>query len=289
MKKQNHKTLTKFILLSLIAVQFVACAKGNLGDQLASLPGDESTLGQEPQDGNNNGETTSPETPSTEAPVVENGFRLDQEVKKYKDRYELENTFAKLTDNKGQGVDELYGTRNFRVVLHGVMYRGGANNKYLSTPRSNVNPLPTVGLNNLCKEDFSAAVYLYSENFNTAPKSVSCKDTSHQDHKLNYKQYAAAGEKEKILQMVYDRIKGKLDGPIYAHCWNGWHSSGLISGIVLKQFCGWSNEKADAYWMKNTDGNNKGFDSIRRRLREFKPLVKYSITAAERALICPQE
>ncbi|QDK38688.1 hypothetical protein [Bdellovibrio sp. NC01] len=238
-----------------------------------------------------------PRTPATDAtaetdgaataPPTTTGFRLDQEVSKFKTRYDLNDPYTKLTDNKGKGVEELWGTRNMRVVLHGVMYRGGANNKYLATPRSNTNPLPTIGLTNLCKEDFSAAIYLYSENFSTAPKSVSCKNTSHQDQTLVYKQYAAAGENEKILAMVYDRIKGKLSGPVYAHCWNGWHSSGLISGMALKQFCGWSDAKADAYWVKNTDGNSSGFDSIRSKLKAFKPLAKYKITAEEAALICP--
>ncbi|KHD89162.1 MAG: hypothetical protein OM95_04900 [Bdellovibrio sp. ArHS] len=219
--------------------------------------------------------------------VSAGAFSIEKEAQKYKDRYELTDTFAKLTDNRGDGVEELWGTRNFRVVLHGVMYRGGANNKYLNPSRNNVNPLPTVGLNNLCKEDFGASVYLYSENYSTAPKSVTCQNTSHQTHTLQYKQYAAAGENEAILQMVYNRIKGKLNGPIYAHCWNGWHSSGLIAGMALKQFCGWSNDKVDAYWVKNTDGNSSGFTTIRNRLKAFKPYVKFSITAAERAAICP--
>ncbi|WP_155722490.1 hypothetical protein [Bdellovibrio bacteriovorus] len=247
-------------------------ASGNVGQEEPNqIPDDSNSSG---------GAIVPPDTGST-------AFSIQREAQKYKDRYELADTFAKLTDNRGDGVDELWGTRNFRVVLHGVMYRGGANNKYLSTPRNNVNPLPTVGLNNLCKEDFGASVYLYSENYETAPRSVSCQNTSHQSHTMQYKQYAAAGENEAILQMVYNRIKGKMNGPIYAHCWNGWHSSGLISGMALKQFCGWSNEKVDAYWVKNTDGNSSGFTTIRNRLKAFKPYVKFSITAAERAAICP--
>jgi len=277
MKTPSYKQL---IFLSVIVFQFVGCGKVNLaadssGGQDGGTPEQVSgTPGTGIDDG-----TTQPEV---------SGFRLDEEVKKYKLRYNLDDTSTKLTDNKGQGDEELYGTRNFRVVLQGVFYRGGANNKYLNPPRSNVNPLPTVGLNNLCKEDFSAAVYLYAENFSSAPKSVTCKDSSQHDNKLQYKQYAAYGEAEKILAMIYDRIKGKLSGPIYAHCWNGWHSSGYISAVALKQFCGWSNAKADAYWVANTDGNSSGFTTLRNRIRDFKPLVKYSITAAERALICPE-
>ncbi|AFY00489.1 hypothetical protein [Bdellovibrio bacteriovorus] len=265
----KYITLSKSILFCFLTANVIGCAKGSVTEALST--------------GNS---TSAVETvPEVTDPSV---FRLDQEVKKYKARYELESASDKSTDNKGLGDTNLWGTRNFRVVLHGVLYRGGANNKYFDPPRSNTNPLPTTGLNNLCKEDFSAAVYLYSENFATAPKSVKCQNTSHQDQTLAYKQYAAAGENEKILAMVYDRIKGKSNGPIYAHCWNGWHSSGLISGMVLKQFCGWSNEKVDAYWMQNTDGNNQGFETIRKRLRDFKPLVKFSITAEERSLICPE-
>ncbi|WP_295904680.1 hypothetical protein [uncultured Bdellovibrio sp.] len=267
MKQSSFK---KLILTSLVACQILGCAKASITKLF-----EESFSSESPQSG------------GTLEPAID-GFRLDEEVKKFKLRYGFANLQEKLTDNRGDGDEALYGTRNFRVVLHGVMYRGGANNTNLETPRSNTNPLPTVGLTNLCREDFGAAIYLYSENFEKAPKSVSCKNTAHQNQTLIYKQYAAAEENEKILGMVYDRIKGKLSGPVYAHCWNGWHSSGLIAGMALKQFCGWSNARVDDYWVKNTDGNSAGFTTIRQRLKDFKPLVKYSITSAERALICPE-
>jgi hypothetical protein len=296
--KQNITTqnLAAGILLTL---SLSACAPNGSSFQASSL-----NSGQNGSQGTETPQATPTPTPSpsatptpsaTPAPTVTptpeptvSGFRLDQEVKKFKTRYDLDDPYTKLTDNKGKGVEELWGTRNMRVVLHGVMYRGGGNNKYLSTPRSNTNPLPQVGLTNLCEEDFSSAIYLYSENFETAKKSTTCKNTNHQDQTLSYKQYAAAGENEKILAMVYNRIKGKSNGPIYAHCWNGWHSSGLISGMALKQFCNWSDAKADAYWVKNTDGNSSGFTSIRNKLKAFKPLTKYAITKEERDLICPK-
>lgn len=276
----KYTEVKKILVASILSAAVVACGKdgGGIGNN-TELPLEEGSpiIAPDP-------------TPVQDSPTIPDvtGFRLDQEVQKYKARYGNVDENTKLVDNTGKGDSELYGTRNVRTVLTGVLYRGGANNRYLNPPRSNVNPLPTVGLNNLCKEDFSAAIYLYSENFSTAPKSVNCKNTSHQDQSLQYKQYAAYGENEKILAMVYDRIKGKLNGPIYAHCWNGWHSSGLISGMALKQFCGWTDAQADAYWVKNTDGNSSGFTTIRNRLKNFKPLVKYSITAEERKWICPQ-
>jgi hypothetical protein len=214
-------------------------------------------------------------------------FQIANEAKKFKLRYGVSDPYTKITDNKGVGDAELYGTRNMRVVLHGVMYRGGANNVFFAPPRPNTNPLPDVGIENLCREDFSTGVYLYAENYSTAPKSVSCKNTSQKDHTLQYKQHAADGGKEKILALIFSRIKGQLNGPVYTHCWNGWHSSGMISAIALKQFCDWTDEQADAYWVKNTDGHSAGFTILRNKIKAFQPISKYSITADEKAAICP--
>ena len=61
----------------------------------------------------------------------------------YKDLYNVDCVEDKITDNRGEGFDDLYGTRNFRVILHGVAYRGGGNNYYHKTnKRNNKNPLP---------------------------------------------------------------------------------------------------------------------------------------------------
>ena len=79
----------------------------------------------------------------------------------------------RVTDNYGNGDEALYGTRNFRPILHGVAYRGGGNNYYHKTAkRENKNPLPIDGLQNLAALGFSSAVYLYEDNFETAPRTV---------------------------------------------------------------------------------------------------------------------
>lgn len=71
------------------------------------------------------------------------------------------------------------------------------------------------------------------------------------------------------------------------HCWNGWHASGLVSSLALRQFCDMSGKDAVAYWNQNTDGNNgSGYDSIRQRIIDFKPLSQYKITDKEKRLIC---
>ena len=80
----------------------------------------------------------------------------------YKSRYNEEDLMTKVVDNFGNGFDSLYGTRNLRPILHGVAYRGGANNYFHKTAkRKNSNPLPEDGIAALCQEGFSNSVYLY--------------------------------------------------------------------------------------------------------------------------------
>jgi hypothetical protein len=87
-------------------------------------------------------------------------------IEYYDQRYGLDDVFEKKTDNRGEGFEQLYGTRNFRVVLTGVVYRGGANNKWhRNDRRDNRNPLPEDGLENLCEEGFGRVYYLYETNF----------------------------------------------------------------------------------------------------------------------------
>jgi hypothetical protein len=217
-------------------------------------------------------------------------FDLKSQVEEYQLRYGLKDPYSKLVSNRGDGYESLYGVRNFRVVLQGVLYRGGANNAYnRNGKRNNMNPLTSEGLTNLCEQGFSDAVYLYSKNFSKSVKSVSCRTVGNEDSQLRYSQITGldtANERE-LLNLVYQHIKGFRRGPLYDHCWNGWHASGFVAAISLRQFCGWSAAEANAYWVKNTDGNSSGRTSIRNRIREFQPFTDLSIDESERALICP--
>jgi hypothetical protein len=209
-------------------------------------------------------------------------------------RYGFASATQKLTDNRGQGRKELYGTRNFRAVLNGVYYRGGANNVYHVPARGNSNPLTSVGLTNLCEEGFGRAVYLYSTNYQGAPKKVKCRDFSGADNTLEYLQISPLAYKEadlrKLLTLIHQHARDPRLGPIYDHCWNGWHASGFVAATTLRQFCGFSGDQAVAYWDTNTDGNNKGagYDKIRARLRAFRPFAGLSLSAEERAALCPK-
>ena len=93
---------------------------------------------------------------------------FEEKINHYKAKFEINCATEKATNNKGEGLEILYGTRNFRSILHGVAYRGGGNNYYhRSNKRGNKNPLPQDGLNNLLEQNFSNIVYLYKTNWET--------------------------------------------------------------------------------------------------------------------------
>ncbi len=208
------------------------------------------------------------------------------------DRYNLKTPDQKLVTNQGEGYENLYGTRNLRPILANTVYRGGANNKYNRySTRSNQNPLPTIGLDNLCKEGFEHAVYLYSNNFSTAPKKVHCVNRrTGKANSLEYLQIGPYNEKSvrEILSIIHQKVKNPGAGAAYVHCWNGWHASGLISAYTLRQFCGVSGADAVKYWDRNTDGNNTdpAFASIRNNIRRFVPHSDFNLTTAERNRVC---
>ena len=210
----------------------------------------------------------------------------------YKNRYHESDLMYKITDNKGNGFDSLYGTRNMRPILHGVAYRGGANNYYhLTDKRHNHNPIPLDGMNNLCKEGFSKGVYLYRENFENSPLGDTCSCVDGGWNKFQYyqKDYYDSSDVYDMLEMVHESIIYDSIGPVYLHCWNGWHASGYISAVILKQFCGYSDWNAVNYWDLGTDGANTSprYQHQRERIKDFKPYPEFLISDSLQKCLCP--
>lgn len=222
-------------------------------------------------------------------------FSQAEAISYYQNRYVLKDPYTKLVDNRGNGYEKLYGVRNFRAVLNGVVYRGGANNAYNKyKKRNNQNPLPPEGYTNLCKEGFGTAVYLYSTNYSKAPKVTNCTSRADQTAQtfkyLQYSPHDRSSDATKVLTMIYKKLTTDTDhSPIYLHCWNGWHASGLISAYTLRQFCDYTAEQAVSYWNRNTDGVNQGaaYDRLRAKIRAFKPDPNMKISSALKAQICP--
>jgi hypothetical protein len=218
-----------------------------------------------------------------------------QESLEFANRYPVKNASQKIVDNQGDGQEDLYGNRNLRAVLNGIYYRGGANNRYHRTNRrNNMNPLPNDGLQNLCEEGFSKAIYLYEANYETAPKITNCKNFQNEETKITYDQVSVLryelADLRRIHAEIFNHIRSPRLGPILAHCWNGWHASGYVAATALRQFCGFAPEQAVKYWDAHTDGNNTatGYEAIRRRIRAFEPDPKMQISTEEQKKICPQ-
>ena len=226
-----------------------------------------------------------PSLDSTNVITITKNDSLFSKIENYKQLYSDGCLQDKITNNIGDGFPSLYGTRNFRVVLHGVAYRGGANNYYHRLKkRDNKNPLPQDGLDNLLKNGFSSSVYLYPENFETSPALV----TNLYNDTLNYYQIRGdtIQELDSILNIVYHSITDNK-GPVYLHCWNGWHQSGYISAILLKQFCNYNTKMSIRYWEECADSWVVGYDAVRKRIERFSKLEKYAISVDVSEVICP--
>ncbi|MBY3278229.1 dual specificity protein phosphatase family protein [Rhizobium laguerreae] len=218
---------------------------------------------------------------------------LGDSIVQYKARFPLPNTHAKLVNNHGDGFEDLRGVRNFRAVLGGVMYRGGANNDYRVPKLGTHNPLPKEGLSNLCQEGFSTAIYLYSTNYEDANHTITCKTRDGKENTLSYLQISplTGGEKAQraLLTEIHRHLGAQSTHPVYTHCWNGWHGSGFISALALRQFCGISAEAAISYWTQNTDGNEHVANAkfIHKAITEFKSIPELAIPDSVRDEICP--
>jgi hypothetical protein len=202
-------------------------------------------------------------------------------------RYEVNDLFTKIVDNRGEGEERLYGVRNARVLFRNVL-RGGANNAYhRDHRRENQNPLPNDGLKHLCEEGFTDAIYLYPKNFKTAPRETECTRSDGSAGKLVYHNLIYNSDQDQILKKLRERLISG-EGAVYLHCWNGWHASGYISAISLIQFCGMSTEDAVDYWNRNTDGVNQGenYDRIRKKIRAFRPKSELELDAETRNRAC---
>lgn len=171
------------------------------------------------------------------------------------------------------------GMAMFRPVLSGVLYRAG----FKGGDKARTG-LTAAQKKALCDAGFSQATYI---DFG---KNATFDTTTCSTGKMSY----AAGKSTRpasVMKEIYAIIKNPEKGPMVVHCMWGVHSSGAISAMALVQFCGWSEDRAKAYWDKARNGADCSdgcdawidhhFDTF-----EFDPSLK--ISAAEQAAICPK-
>jgi len=194
----------------------------------------------------------------------------------------------KYVGSSGFGDASLTGARNIRTVLIGALYRGGANNVYNNyLSRNNDNPMNLQGVINMSSAGFKNMIYLYGRNF----KYYYPEQTRNllKSQGISYESIVPSNDSimHILLSKVRNAITDPQHGPVYVHCWNGWHMSGIVSAFALMQFCDISNRKALAYWEKGTDGHFKGFDKIRQRILGFKKFEDLAIPIQDKLRICP--
>ncbi|MFM9051829.1 MAG: CotH kinase family protein [Bacteroidota bacterium] len=199
-----------------------------------------------------------------------------------KDRFGLDSAQVKLINNLGIGYDSLSGLRNLRVVLRNVLYRSGNNH-----PESFRNPLELTTLENLREEGFGHIYYLYDRNF--VANYTSERLDSLQKAGITYSCEPTLDSitVRKFLEEIYGSCNNPGRKLTLIHCWNGWHQSGWLSTLTLRQFCDYSIQDGLAYWVMNTDGNHKGYEKVKRGISEFKPYPDLKLTEAQKREFCP--
>lgn len=166
-----------------------------------------------------------------------------------------------------------HGVRDFREVLPGVLYRGGANNG-----RS---PLNSNQLRALCESGMGSSVYLYNSGFAGA-SNTSCAQGS---MSYQYTNYQGQGLRT-IHRMIHQTIKtnGK---PVFVHCWYGIHATGLVAATALMQFCDINSSQAVEYW-KVGIAPSLQYPHVIEAIRNFRPDPNLRLSAQEQRNLCPQ-
>jgi hypothetical protein len=165
-----------------------------------------------------------------------------------------------------------------RPVLTGVLYRAGF--KGGDKARTGLSGSQRT---QLCEAGFSEAIYA-DFGKNTDYGTTSCSTGT-----LDY-EAARSSRPAAVMQAVHDRITGD-GGPVLVHCMWGVHASGALSAMALVQFCGWSEERAKAYWddARNDAPCSGGCDAwIDAKFKNFKVDAALNISAAQQSAICPK-
>jgi len=223
--------------------------------------------------------------------VIKDSILEKKPKKVLSDKFGLTSIEKRVIDNKGRGDLRFYGTRNFRVVLYDLVYRGGGNNLHLkdTIPKYYLwNPMPSFGLRQLSEIGFDKAVYLYSHNFEYWYPQSRIDSLSKEGFEYICRPKLNNYLDEYFLD-VMERANDTAQRAMYIHCWNGWHQSGLLSAYTLMQFCDYSGQEALKYWQTCTDGNYKGFSKLKSQIRNYIPSKNYFFTLEQKKRFCPCE
>ena len=186
-----------------------------------------------------------------------------------------------IAGNVTQTIKELqdrYHTSYVRMVMPGVLYRGGSTQ---GNEKAHL-PLNNDSLNRLCEDGFDAVVYGYGNNFG-GPKTGSCSKGT-----ISYvsKRWDHPNEIHDVMVELHNIIvEGK--GAMYVHCWYGVHASGTLAATALRQFCGLSGDQAVKYWESTVPSSKLWYPNVISAIKAFKPDPSLNISPDQQARVCP--
>ncbi len=172
---------------------------------------------------------------------------------------------------------KLAGVRYMKPVLAGGLYRAGG--------PGGVKDLELATLNRLCQAGFRNVIYLYGAAFG-GERNILCATPDGGSNLLNYKSIEFRVGRKKIMKSIYRNLMSADRGPVLVHCWNGWHATGEISAIALKQFCSYTNEAAIENFRKNTKPG-VDLESLEKQIQDYRIDPKLVPPAEVQRLICP--
>lgn len=171
--------------------------------------------------------------------------------------------------------------KDYKPTMPGVLLRGGSRG---------ANPLNEHQLQRLCQDGVGHAIYTYDTGFKQGPARTCIRKDGTQG-RIEYSYYRFLDKKgiEASMRAIHNSIVNPSSGSVFVHCWNGWHASGEIAAMALKQFCDYTNEQAIEYWKANIGdkGNLPKYGRVLTRISNFQPDPQLKVGLKAQRAFCP--
>jgi hypothetical protein len=169
----------------------------------------------------------------------------------------------------------LFKVRDFREVMPGVLYRGGA------TTGEDRTALTKSQLDSICEGGAGSAYYLYKKSVPT--DKYSCTSGKSVDYSSMDYSSSPKTINKRIYKSIHDSAK-----PVFVHCWYGIHATGFVAATALMQFCDYSASEAVEYW-KVGIAKKLQYSKVITQIQNFKRDPDLNLTPAEKDRVCPKK
>ncbi len=171
--------------------------------------------------------------------------------------------------------------KDYKTTMPGVLLRGGSRG---------ANPLNEHQLQRLCQDGVGHAIYTYDTGFKQGPARTCVRKDGTQG-RIEYSYYRFLDKKgiDASMRAIHNSIVNPSAGSVFVHCWNGWHASGEIAAMALKQFCDYTNDQAIEYWKANIGdkGNLPKYGRVLTRISNFQPDPQLKVGLKAQRAFCP--